>query len=442
MRYKRWKKQKEQIKILMRTIKWWIITFSAAMLVLSCSLFISAMIPKRAMYNNMLSSAEYYSGFISRMPVFGDIEQSKQDFYADAILMNMIACTDQSNPVEASIKGEYYTGDDNISMGQDFLDAVNGEKGNNYYSRYWHGSMIFVRLLLLFTDAQGIHIFNFVLLILLSILFCISCWCSHNKRLAISYIIGFIVTSSFFAQVAIEYMSVYIIALIGAMFALKVKTPKQCAILFTLLGTSTAFFDFLTTETITALIPLLCILVRRDSKRNLTFKDGFKLSFLLLMIWGVSYALCFLIKWLLAIQVIGHAAKVEIMVMGFDKFGGIIGSEINVPMPMAALFYNVSLLMPKNIADNCIYFAITFTIAALILIIIYVLYHNETSNCKEMGKILLCVGVIPLVRMMILANHSYEHCYFTYRALITSIMCIVLFYSYSIDTKKILLNKE
>lgn len=438
MRHKRWRKQKEQMIKLMRTLKWWVITFAAAMFMLSCSLFASAMIPKSAMYNNLLSSAEYYSGFISRMPVVENVEQSKQDFFADAILMNMIACTDRSTPVEASIKGEYYTGDSNISMGQDFLDAVKGAEGNNHYSRYWHGSMIFVRLLLLFTDAQGIHVFNFLLLIALSILFCLMCWQSDNKKIAIAYLIGFIVTESFFASVAIEYMSVYIIALIGGMAALKVKTYKHEVILFTLLGASTAFFDFLTTETIAALLPLICILVRKNGEKKITFEDGFKQSFLLLFIWVASYVLCFLTKWMLSIQIIGHAAKVEILVMGFDKFGGIIESSLNVPMPLEALFNNVALLIPTNYS----YLVTMFAIAATILIIIYTTYHGKTSGYKEMGKILLCIGVLPLIRIMILANHSYEHSYFTYRALITSIMCLVLFYSYLIDTQKLLISKE
>ncbi|MEA4971695.1 MAG: hypothetical protein VB119_00805 [Candidatus Metalachnospira sp.] len=442
MRRKRWRKQKEQMRKLMGTLRWWVITFAAAMFVFSCSLFASAMIPKSAMYNNLLSSAEYYSGFISRMPVIENVEQSKQDFFADAILMNMIACTDSSNPVEASIKGKYYTGDSNISMGQDFFDAVKGVKGNNYYSRYWHGSMIFVRLLLLFTDAQGIHVFNFLLLIALSILFCLMCWQSENKRIAIAFLIGFIVTESFFVPVAIEYMSVYIIALIGGMAALRIKTYKHKVILFTLLGASTAFFDFLTTETIAVLLPLICILVRENSEKKINFKDSFKQSFLLLFIWGASYSLCFLIKWMLSIQIIGHAAKVEIMVMGFDKFGGIIESSLNVPMPLAALFNNVSLLIPTNIADNYSYLATIFAIAAAILMIIYATYYGKTSSYKDTGKILLCIGVLPLIRIMILANHSYEHSYFTYRALITSIMCLVLFYSYLIDTQNLLKSKE
>ncbi len=434
--YKRQRKIKVRMLKLVGIFKWWVTTFAVVMLVLSGLLFASALIPKSLMYDNLLSSAEYYSGFISRMPVVDNAEQSKQDFYADAILMNMIACTDSSNPIDASIKGEYYTGNDNISMGQDFLDAVKGAQGNNYYSRYWHGSMIFVRLLLLFTDAHGMHMFNCMLLIVLSILFCLMCWRSGNKRIAAAYIIGFIVTESFFAPIAIEYMSVYFITLAGAIAALKIKTFKQEIILFTLLGVSTAFFDFLTTETITAILPLLCILVTENNEKKLLFKDAAKRSFILLAIWVISYALCFLVKWIFSINVLGNIAKVEILVIGLDKFGGIIDLNLNIPMPLAALLKNIALLIPTNVAVNYLYTVIILMIAIAILIVIYIMCHREKSSYKEMRKILLCVGILPFIRFMILANHSYEHSYFTYRALISSVMCLALFYSYAIDTEK------
>ena len=47
--------------------------------------------------------------------------------------------------------------------------ALNGEKANCDYSRYWHGSVIFLRPLLLVTDVQGIKNIGLAAVLLLAV---------------------------------------------------------------------------------------------------------------------------------------------------------------------------------------------------------------------------------------------------------------------------------
>ncbi len=426
-------KKENSIKI----FKTWIFTFIVSLAILAGMLFASAMIPRSAMYDNLKSSAEYYSHFDARELKIPNIMQTRQDIFADSILLNMINCTNSDKPVWSSIAGIFYSdGDGSTFAGKDLLAAVNGAQGRFIYSRYWHGSMLIIRLMLLFTDIHGIFAVNLILLVGLSILFCLLCYKTGNKRLIPAYIIGFVISSSFFAYISMEYMPVYIIMLIGAIAALYTKNEKQEIILFTLLGVTTAFFDFLTTETIAALIPLICILVRKNREERLTFKKGFTLSFKLLLIWFLSYALCFAVKWGISAAMLGEVAIQEIMTWGQDKFEGNSLGDSATPLPAMAVIYNLIYLLPISGNVSLSDIRMAYIIILIVLIVLFFVKKGRKEVYSDMGKLLLCAGLLPIIRYIVLANHACVHSYFTYRALIATVMCIALFFTYVFESSK------
>lgn len=90
------------------------------------------------------------------------------DNYADAILLNILWNIDSKQPVLTSLDTKYCdSGDYGVNWG--LHQALNGKKANCDYSRYWHGSVIFLRPLLLVTDVQGIKNIGLAAVLLLTV---------------------------------------------------------------------------------------------------------------------------------------------------------------------------------------------------------------------------------------------------------------------------------
>ena len=52
------------------------------------------------------------------------------------------------------------------------------------------------------------------------------------------------------------------------------------------------------------------------------------------------------------------------------------------------------------------------------------------------GAVLILIAVLPLIRFIVLANHSFLHCYFTYRALMPSIAAVSAMVWYRLPEEK------
>ena len=66
------------------------------------------------------------------------------------------------------------------------------------------------------------------------------------------------------------------------------------------------------------------------------------------------------------------------------------------------------------------------------------LYRKE--RIEKVSKIFLLIAFIPYIRYLVMSNHSYSHCWFTFRAQISSVMALLLAVAVNLD--KDLLKKE
>ena len=65
-------------------------------------------------------------------------------------------------------------------------------------------------------------------------------------------------------------------------------------------------------------------------------------------------------------------------------------------------------------------------IILLVLILLSVWYLFRGKDKKSVATIILIVlGAVVLIRCLALNNHSYLHCFFTYRALVTPIFALL-----------------
>ena len=119
-----------------------------------------AKIPREAIRNNMLESAEYLASHSSRNHLINPIYATYTDQFADSILLNITYNFDSQDPLHSIIWAKF-AGYRNQYAGQYFLESVrDGVLADHEYLRYWHGSAVFVRLLHLFFNLSQIYVFH------------------------------------------------------------------------------------------------------------------------------------------------------------------------------------------------------------------------------------------------------------------------------------------
>ena len=101
-----------------------------------------------------------------------------------------------------------------------------------------------------------------------------------------------------------------------------------------------------------------------------------------------------------------------------------------------AVIYNLIYLLPirGNVSLSDIRMA--YIVILIVLVVLFFAKKGRKEVYSDMGKLLLCAGLLPIIRYIVLANHACVHSYFTYRALIATVMCIALFFTYVFESSK------
>ena len=398
-----------------------------------------------AMEDNLDSSARYYMSLTTDGSTFinhvDGMYQTSEHVYADAILMDIIASFDSENFWASTLQVPYHY--DGTSASTSLFHALHGAEHNRLYSRYWHGTLLFTRLELLITDAQGIHVINAAVLLVLVVLFMAVCFRCGQKRLAFCYLAAFLLTLSFFAFWTIEYMSCFTISLLAGMAVLLVpdvwtRSWRLC-LLFSLTAVATAFFDFFTNETMTFLIPAACLISRRLDHPGCTLKrilaDIVQVGFVWLLTWAVTFGL----RWVISALTPGALTLSDILSRGVEWAVGTDEHAALGNTQLTAIYRNLFCLFPLETPEGvfaCAGAALTLMLA------VFLLFRNRYSGLWRPALVLVLLALVPYARYLALAKHSLGHYRFAYRAQLSSLFCMLIFLTISIRPQKLLRPKR
>ena len=420
----------------MKSVIKYVSVFLATLLIMLLALACVSLIPTGAIQKKSEESAEYLlqkdthfynfiDGSLGKSP-YRAWDCSKVDQIADAILLSIAYYIDPDHPMESVLWANYYDGREDTSshlrtMNESYQRTVNGEApANKQYLRYWHGSLIIVRPLLMILNlrqmkvVQGIVI-SALLVTLLSLLLKYGL-----KAEAVCFTIAMIAVSIWFVPLSLEYTWMFILMLIGSILAVRlVKTGREDRLgtLFFLLGMTAAYFDFLTTETLTVLMPLLLVVRIRNKD------EEWKLVGQCVFLWGIAYVATWAAKWAIASIILKEN------VLPYVRWGAWNDLAVFKKTPalqviLQGLLYNITMLFPLGyrIIGGVIFFL-------LIVFFVFIPAYKGTVTLKKdvsWHRILLffLVGIIVIVRFVVLRNHVLFHYFFTYRALASTILAL------------------
>ena len=403
-----------------------IIIIAVIAIIMPSMLIMSAFIPKSAIRKGTLSSAEYLNSHDMFGCVIDGVEGSRIDGYADSILLNIAYHLDKNHPLKSVALSAYYFTPDH-EENENLLIAVRDDPGmNRQYLRYWHGSIAFIRPLLTMMPIQGIFIVNSCIMIALFAVYVILLLRMKEYVPVISMTIALILTMVWFVPLSLEYTWMIMLMLVCSIAVIILYSKglqKYYGLLFVLSGMATAFVDFLTTETLSLLVPIL-IMIRLERSRDMTSKEIYTAPVRYSIEWGIAYALMWSSKWLFTSIVMKENAMPYVLEHVEERIGGDLGLSMWQYIT-GAVKNNIGCLFPLG------YGAVGYILfIALIIYAIYRAFVYRTGGWDGRRiAVMAVIGLVPYIRYLVLHNHSYIHCFFTFRAQLATVMAVVLILS-------------
>ncbi len=384
-------------------------------------LVISALIPHELLKDNMEASAEFLNGTELFDDLWEGVPSSRIDHYADSILLGIAWQYQDSHPFRSVMESSFYRNTGQYEN-DDLYDAVTSDlPANQEYIRYWHGSIVLVRPLLVLMSLRGIRFFGAIVLGLLFIWLIIRLVRLRESAFAMGILLGSVSTFSWFVPLCLEYIWVYLIMLVSSHIILSFADDMYKLVLILMVsGIVCAYMDFLTAETLTLTVPLMLGLCRL-SRSDLPARELVKGYIYAVFTWGLGYAGMFAAKWILASITLRKNVMPYVLDRALERTSGLVLDEAYF-RNLGPIFKNAGCLIPFCFGTA------GMIIAVLILLIL--LYSGYVYGSKNARLSLVCLyavtGLIPMIRYIVLRNHSVIHFFFTFRAMLATIIALCL----------------
>ena len=264
------------------------------------------------------------------------------------------------------------------------------------YGRYWHGTPMMLRVLLIFFSVTQIRVLCLICYIAVTILVLYKIQKKLGIRVTIAYMLSSIMIESYGYALTILTFPIWLISSIGILLVLSGRHIN-----YTVIACITVFFDFLSCEVVTLCMPLIFSFLLYGTKSSIrkTIQKSEE--------YGVAYILTFLIKFLLVYLFVGNLNDV---ILGLQNRFEVQSANVFTDM-LNALYFNLRFLFPLKFVSD---WRIVLAILGVVLILLIKCMHKDLQPY-------LMVLLIPVLRYCVLSNHSLMHSFYTYRILEISV---------------------
>ena len=349
--------------------------------------------------------------------------------------MSIVYGIDSSHPFTSAIRAAYAQ-EDGETVAEAFAKQVNGEEeANQLYGRYWHGSMVYLRPLMLLFDLQEMRIVVGVVIVLLQLLILLRLWQMGSRPVMACYLLAFLLIGPWMLFACLEYSAVFLVMSAATLVMLRLirqSREEGAFVLFAVAGVTTCFVDFLTAETLTYTVPMLFLLVHLADRGSLnSMREGLRKVMAGGLWWLAGYASAFAAKLLLVFAVCGESELAASLEAGAVRVGGQVhlgntnlDPEASIAQRLGgAIWHNLSPLAFAEYDDMTMAGALLPALAVVVaaVILIYLFHQNLTAGVLAPLAVL---ALLPYLRFLALSNHAYLHFFFTYRAQLVTLTAL------------------
>jgi len=424
-----------------------------ALLVAVCDL-----IPHSAIEPAMQRAEMYFSAHDGFPVLWPQALGTRVDNYADAALFDVIYHVDSQKPVESMIAARYYR-NEGSDIREDFRRSVTEKlPPNNEYSRYWHGSQVLLRPLLLFTSIEGCRLILFALLLGLNAWLAVLLVRRRALRPLLIYTAGMLAVHFWMCAFALEYIMTFLVMTAACIAVVLVwnrcgdpqRRERRMTAVCISGGVLVCFLDFLTAETLVFTVPvLLWLMLCRENGQRLPLRRVLGLLARWGAAWLCAYAAAFSVKWALVYLVLGKDAFLNALASAAYRVNRemevagapetlTIRSSGRISMMLA---HNIGCLFPVSSGLGRVFVLATAgAVLAAAGAALYLFRGRDTDGAFAAGALL--TGLVPYARFVALSSHSLDHYFFTYRAQMAAVMALLAVLVYSLKPSEVLGKKK
>ncbi len=376
---------------------------------------LTALIPKSAIRENALSSADRLSENWGTHSLIEGADGTKYSLTTDLMVLSVAWHQEPSDPLTTAMLSPI---DKNLKSPEVRLvhNAIeNDQPYSGQYLTLWHGSSALLRLLLTVMPIQGVYILCAVILVGLGA-WLLVIFIRRRDFVGAGGLLFAAITGFYFsAPFSLAQFWPCALAL-GGSAAVLILTGKGSFAgltpLFLLSGMLTAFFTEHRAELLCLLLPLLTAL--RAARNAEETPSELRTALCLCGAWAAGFFGMLALKWLLAAIILGDNTIPYVLEDLKTLVKENIGLNMSVPGRIGeSLKRNLGCLFPFGWGKGG-------TVAAIVAFVIaayqgYV-YRKGRPDWKYLSALLL-IALLPLIRLSLFSGEGYRYYFETYRTL-------------------------
>ncbi|HJD45795.1 MAG TPA: hypothetical protein H9909_03025 [Candidatus Mediterraneibacter norfolkensis] len=427
-----------------KIIKKFLFTFISIILIGWLCNILAAMIPHSAVHNNITESINVLAAEGPFKAVIGDkYSNSIADNNTDAWMLLMADYDGTESILEKSLGGFYKSYENTSQTGSGAFDLFISsgapeaiETGVYSYSRYWHGWMLPLKLLLTFSNYEDIR---FIGMIFLTALFFTCIYLALQKDLrffAMAFGISVLFMLPITAMISFEYSFVLYVTLISNIILLNsyetIKNTFTVPVFFLGLGMATSYFDFLTYPPVSlgfCYLTYLFLRMKEADYKPLTALKDFAANALS---WGAGYIGMWISKWIIGTLVL-HTNVIQDalnqLILRTSQTDGISNiSETKITYGQA-LSNNLEVFATRGY----LFIGILFMLLFFYFSVKRRISTGRIRDCITFLPVFMLTAIIPFAWVFILKNHTYLHRNFTSNLFAISVFAFFAFFAYILE---------
>lgn len=389
------------------------LTVAAALLLL----ILSAFLPQFLIQQHVVDSVDLVMYDLDNNYLFDGSEGSKLDVFTD-IMMLRTSLTTNDRYLGSVLTNPVYTYrdlDEWHGSGKTLANLAYDKPADGvwFYTRYWMGFRVVLRLALLFFNYAQIK--RYLSFLFFSLFAAVICSVSKhvNSKVAFLFALSILLIRPHVMATSMQLTCCFFIAFLAMLLIPWLyRNPKWEGLFFMEVGMLTMYFDFYTVPLVTVGFPLLYLyILKREREQCASFRNLLRN----LAIWFAGYGLMWVAKLVLTSLLTSEKALAQ----GFESFFSRVGIEKNAEFAQYYALQPAFEGIRKTIFSDGTGTVVYLLCAGMLLAIVLYLVFRGYASGRTLKQSLPCLlfAVMPLVWFVITRQPVAIHYFFQYRTI-------------------------
>lgn len=408
------------------------LTVAAALLLL----ILSAFLPQFLIQQHVVDSVDLVMYDLDNNYLFDGSEGSKLDVFTD-IMMLRTSLTTNDRYLGSVLTNPVYTYrdlDEWLGSGKTLANLAYDKPADGvwFYTRYWMGFRVVLRLALLFFNYAQIK--RYLSFLFFSLFAAVICSVSKhvNSKVAFLFALSILLIRPHVMATSMQLTCCFFIAFLAMLLIPWLyRNPKWEGLFFMEVGMLTMYFDFYTVPLVTVGFPLMYLyILKQEASTPVSFKNLLKN----LLAWFAGYGLMWIAKLVLTTILTSENA----LEFGFTSFFSRVGiakdTELSQYYALKPAFDGIRKAVFSDNLGTVVYLLGAGVILALV--VWRILRGHASRKTVEKAVPYLFFAVIPIIWFVITRQPVAIHYFFQYRTIALTHWGAGVFLYYLLPAKK------